>query len=100
MLITNIKAYISRFNLLKVVLDPVLNVYVVIRALIRGGFSQHGEDLVVSRFVRNQLGIELKDIRYFDIGANHYMRSNNSFLFYKQGGRAPWLRQIHCFVNN
>lgn len=45
-------------------------------------YSQCGEDLIID-FVLSALGIP--DRSYLDIGANHPMISNNTYLFYQQG---------------
>lgn len=45
-------------------------------------YSQCGEDLIVS-WIINNLGIT--DITYLDIGANHPIRLNNTYYFYKKG---------------
>jgi len=46
-------------------------------------YSQSGEDRVVD-FVLRSLGII--NPSYFDIGAHHPVKFNNTYLFYKQGG--------------
>lgn len=45
-------------------------------------YSQTGEDLIVE-FIFNSLGI--KEISYLDIGSNHPINYNNTYLFYIKG---------------
>ncbi len=45
-------------------------------------FSQFGEDLIIESIISNK-----KDGIYVDIGANHPIKFNNTFLFYKKGWR-------------
>ncbi len=47
-------------------------------------FSQSGEDLIVD-YIFNARGI--KDISYLDIGANHPLYLNNTYIFYQRGCR-------------
>ncbi len=51
----------------------------------RQSFSQAGEDIVMSDILK-KLGVG-KDISYVDIGAHHPVFGNNTYLFYKRGGR-------------
>ncbi len=67
--------------------EMVLEIFVTIRYLLKGSFSQYGEDLIVSRLFEKERGIKKGDIQYIDVGANHYRRSNNTYLFYKSGAR-------------
>lgn len=47
-------------------------------------YSQKGEDLIIN-FIFKVLNI--KKPTYLDIGANHPIKINNTYLFYKQGSR-------------
>ena len=49
-------------------------------------YSQAGEDMILT-FVFNQLNIQLKDVTYLDIGANHPIKYSNSYFFYKKKAR-------------
>src|SRR5688572_15466410 len=55
-----------------------------IRARTRGSFSQHGEDIIVSRWFK-QRGIRLGT--YVDIGGSHPFRISNTYLLYLSGWR-------------
>jgi len=46
------------------------------------GYSQCGEDLIIEKLIPNK-----KDGFFVDIGANHPIRSSNTYLFYKKGWR-------------
>lgn len=48
---------------------------------LRRSYSQYGEDLVISRLLKN------KSIFYVDIGANHPKKFNNTYFFYRHGSR-------------
>lgn len=50
----------------------------------RISFSQYGEDLII-RDILKKLNVD--DICYIDIGAHHPFFGNNTYLFYKSGGR-------------
>ena len=64
-------------------------------------FAQQGEDLVVGGLLR-QMGVETPT--YLDVGAFHPIECNNTYLFYRNGGRgvlvepnvslAPELRRV------
>ena len=45
------------------------------------GYSQCGEDLIIEKLLPKNEGF------YVDIGANHPIRSSNTYLFYKKGWR-------------
>lgn len=47
-------------------------------------YSQTGEDRILS-FVMGMFG--KKNISYLDVGTNHPKMGNNTFLFYRQGGK-------------
>ena len=49
-------------------------------------YSAHGEDLFVRGWL-DELGVERTSIRYLDIGGNHPSVLNNTYLFYRMGGR-------------
>lgn len=47
-------------------------------------FSQCGEDVIIDHIFRNR---GINHISYLDIGANHPILSNNTYLFYRNGGK-------------
>jgi FkbM family methyltransferase len=52
----------------------------------RTGFSAYGEDIfVISWF--NHFSIDLRTVRYLDIGAAHPWKINNTFALYQHGAR-------------
>jgi len=50
----------------------------LINVLILKSYSQYGEDLIISKLLKNK-----KNIFYIDIGSNHPTKFNNTFRFYK-----------------
>ena len=47
-------------------------------------YSQSGEDAIIS-YVLNFIGIDLKKVRYLDLGANHAKELSNSYAYYENG---------------
>ncbi len=82
-----IKRKISNSALLKWLAEPLLNGYVYIRFLITRVYTKLGEDKDAVRLLCTHFGLKLSEIKYFDIGANHFMRGNNTYLIYRRGGR-------------
>ncbi len=50
----------------------------------RISFSQYGEDLIIEDILKKE---GIKEITYIDIGTHHPYFGNNTYLFYKSGGR-------------
>lgn len=48
-------------------------------------YAQNFEDLIIERLLKECCGN--KKFRYVDIGANHPIRRNNTYLLYKNGGK-------------
>ena len=57
----------------------------IIRSRMNPGFSQAGEDKIIHYLLSHYLGIEKPS--YLDIGTNHPILFNNTYLFYIRGGR-------------
>lgn len=47
-------------------------------------YAQAGEDIIIA-LILERLGV--KDVTYLDIGTNHPKKFNNTYLFYKKGGK-------------
>lgn len=47
-------------------------------------YSQCGEDIILDHIFRNH---GINRVSYLDIGTNHPVRSNNTYLFYRNGGK-------------
>ena len=47
-------------------------------------YSQSGEDAIIS-YVLNFIGIDFKNIRYLELGANHAKEMSNSYAYYENG---------------
>lgn len=64
----------------------------------RISYAQSGEDLIIERFLKT---LNVSKPFYVDIGANHPTMLNNTYLFYKKGGRGlcvePNLKLYHKF---
>jgi len=52
----------------------------------RKSYSQMGEDLIIENNLGNY-GLNISNIKYIDIGCNHPVDSNNTFLFYENGSK-------------
>lgn len=55
----------------------------IINARGRRSYSQSGEDLILEFLLSEQL--EIRHPTYLDLGANHPVRLNNTYLFYQSG---------------
>lgn len=49
-------------------------------------YSQSGEDSILA-YILHVLGIPYESVTYVDLGANHPKEMNNTYFFYKKGGR-------------
>lgn len=83
--ITKIKSIIKGNRITNFGAELILELFVTIRYFMKGSFSQYGEDVYVSQLFLS--GGKRSDVMYLDVGANHYRRSNNTYLFYKSGAR-------------
>lgn len=84
--ITRVKSMVKENRFINFGAELVLELYVTMRYLMKGSFSQYGEDVYVCQLFERGGG-KKSGIKYVDIGANHYRRSNNTYLFYKNGAR-------------
>lgn len=49
-------------------------------------YSQTGEDCIIN-FVLNALNMDMKEVRYLDLGANDPVLLSNTYYFYKKGAK-------------
>jgi FkbM family methyltransferase len=59
------------------VVKPIYRIYL----LMINSYSQAGEDIIVEKLLKKKKGF------YIDIGANHPVKLNNTYRFYKKGWR-------------
>lgn len=85
--LTSLKRKISENALTKRMAEPLLNAYVRARYLVRKQYTADGADREALAVLAGRFGLEGAQVRYFDIGANHYLRGSNSYLSYRRGGR-------------
>lgn len=52
---------------------------------IRASFSQTGEDLIITDYLLSELKLDPNTIRYLDIGSNHPIKLNNTYLLSLKG---------------
>jgi hypothetical protein len=55
-------------------------------AFTKSGFSAYGEDILVTSWFQH-FSIDIRTVRYLDIGAAHPWKINNTFLLYQHGAR-------------
>lgn len=67
-----------------VLAECYLQIRTVMRYVVKGSYSQYKEDVWVRKYFYGG-GVKTREIKYVDIGANHYKRNNNTYLFYKNG---------------
>ena len=84
--LTRIKQIISENEWSKKMAEPVLNLNVWRRYLMKRSFTKDSEDRMALSVLKKRFGIEPDAVRYMDIGANHYLRGSNSYLCYRYGG--------------
>ena len=84
--IVKLKQIVSRTEFTKMLAEPVLNIYVSLRYLFSGSFTEEKEDRAALDLLKSRFGLTYKDVQYLDIGASHYLRGNNTYLCYKWGG--------------
>ena len=68
----------------KMNLDDYLDVDIQRNIHNKKTYSQSGEDAIIS-YVLNFIGIDLKKVRYLDLGANHAKEMSNSYAYYENG---------------
>ncbi len=57
---------------------------------VKFSFSQSGEDNII-KYIFNILGIDIKNCKYLDLGANHAIHLSNTYDFYAKGARGVLL---------
>ena len=82
-----IKQIISSNEIIKKIFEPLLTFYVSCRYIFTRSFTKEKEDIQVINILRQRFGLLIHDVKYFDIGANHYLRGNNTYLCYRKGGK-------------
>ena len=85
--LTTLKRKISSYGWSKRLAEPLLNGYVRGRYLVKKQYTADGADREALAILKERFGLAGPQVRYFDIGANHYLRGSNSYLSYRQGGR-------------
>lgn len=85
--LTSLKKRVSENAIAKRLAEPLLNTYVRARYLAKKQYTADGADREALTVLAERFGLEGPQVRYFDIGANHYLRGSNSYLSYRRGGR-------------
>ena len=80
-----LKQFISSHALTKKLAEPLLNSYVRLRYVKSRSYTKDHEDRAVLGLLKKRFGLAPSEVRYFDIGANHYLRGSNSYLAYRCG---------------
>jgi len=68
----------------------------IISGTVYPSFSQSGEDQII-RYLLNAL--KISNPSYLDIGANHPIIANNTYLFYSRGGTGVCVEPDHDFYS-
>lgn len=74
-----IKGLIYQSDILNSIAEVILDIYISLRYRITGSYTKNKEDVIVFKLLGK------KQVKYVDIGANHYKRGNNTYLFYTMG---------------
>ena len=82
-----IKQLIKSNRVTNAIAEILLDIIVVVRALMNGGYAGHKEDLIAQKILTEKFYLPVDKIKYVDIGANNFRRGNNTYLLYKQGAR-------------
>lgn len=82
-----LKKIIANNIIYKKLVEPFLNLFVLVRFDFTGKYTRWGEDKDIIHLLGRRFNIRPFEITYYDIGANHFMRGNNSYLIYRHGGR-------------
>lgn len=85
--IVKLKGIIASNPITDAVAEWILNGFITIRGKVVGSYSQHKEDKAILELFQQYWDKPISEIKYVDIGANHYKRGNNSYLFYEHGAR-------------
>lgn len=85
--IVKLKGMIASNAIMDTIAEWILDIFAITRRIIVGSYAQHKEDKAVLELFRRYWDKPISEIKYVDIGANHYMRGNNSYLFYEHGAR-------------
>ena len=83
--IVKLKGYIKSNYITSKLAEGLLNIYTLLRAKFRGGYTKYQEDVIVEKILKENFHIRTEEVQYIDIGANHFMRGNNTYLFSKAG---------------
>lgn len=83
--IMKIKSMVASNLITKNIAECILNVYIMIRRMVTHSYTKNKEDIIALKLLEKNKPVS--EIKYIDIGANHYKRGNNSYLFYEQGAR-------------
>ena len=75
----NLKAALRR------TIEPLARKMIRVGPLGRMSYSAAGEDRIVLAWLQAVYHIDIRQVRYFDIGANHPTRLSNTFLLYSMG---------------
>lgn len=61
-------------------------------------YSQLGEDKTIDFYMYYYTDIDRENVKYVDIGMNHPIYCNNTYLFYKKGGNGILIEpnSVHC----
>lgn len=85
--VVKIKGMVASNKITNNIAEWILDMYTIIRRKITGSYTKNKEDIIALKLLKEYTGKSVKEMKYLDIGANHYKRGNNSYLFYEQGAR-------------
>lgn len=85
--IVKLKGLIASNVVTKSVAEWILDGYTMIRKRFTGSYTKNKEDIIALELLKEYTDRPIDQMKYVDIGANHYKRGNNSYLFYEQGAR-------------
>lgn len=85
--LVKVKGAIASNIITNYIAEWILDGYTLLRKKMTGGYTKNKEDITALRLLEQCTNKPIKDIKYIDIGANHYRRGNNSYLFYENGAR-------------
>jgi len=80
--IVKIKGLVASNRITNGIAEGMLEIYTVIRRKVTGSYTKNKEDVIALNLLRQYLNKPVNEIKYLDIGANHFRRGNNSYLFY------------------
>lgn len=82
-----LKGMVASNVIINVIAECILDGFATIRGKVTGSYAQHKEDRVILELFQRYWDKPIKEIKYVDIGANHYKRGSNSYLLYEHGAR-------------